>query len=145
METSLYELYESAPQPAGLTLTIDQCYEMLAMGIPWPICGDKTRTTPVIRQTLTLRPPVHDQDPIEDLTAAPSELEAGPAELKAAKSLHIGLGTLLRACAALWDRTLTAERDARAGTEGTKQARGYVTRELLAELKAYLSLDAVAA
>ncbi|RKO24502.1 hypothetical protein D7Z96_08715 [Pseudarthrobacter phenanthrenivorans] len=138
----VHATYEQTPQAAGLTLTVEQCGEIWAMGIPWPISGDLSRTQPVRHQTLQLRYGKGDQDEeAEDLTPAPPELEAGTAERKAAKSLSVGLGTLLAACAALWDRTLTAERDARAGTEGTKQARGYVTRELLDELRAHLSLS----
>lgn len=116
------------------------------MGIPWPISGDLSRTQPVRHQTLQLRYGKGDQEAeAEDSTPAPPELEAGTAERKAAKSLGVGLGALLTACSELWDRTLTAERDTRAGTEGTKQARGYVTRELLEELKAHLAPDSIAA
>lgn len=64
--------------------------------------------------------------------------EAGAAERKAAKSLGVGLGTMLGACSHLWGRTLSAERDRIAGGEGTKQARGHVTRELVEELARFL-------
>lgn len=66
---SLYELYESTPQSAGRTLTIAQCDELQALGIPWPISGDLSRISPVKRRTLVLR-----QDPDctaeEDMRAA---------------------------------------------------------------------------
>ena len=142
----VHATYEQTPQAAGLTLTVEQCEEIWAMGIPWPISGDLSRTQPVKHHTLQLRYGKGDQDAEDqEPTPAPPELNAGTAERKAAKSLHVSLGTLLTACAALWDRTLTAERDARAGGEGTKQARGYITRELLAELKAHLHPEAAAA
>lgn len=57
--TSLYELYESTPQSAGRTLTLDQCEELQALGIPWPISGDLSRTSPVRHRTLTLK---HDSE-----------------------------------------------------------------------------------
>ena len=63
---SLYDLYESNPQAAGLTLTLAQCDELEALGIPWPISGDLSRTQPVRHKTLTLRPPKHAQDEAEE-------------------------------------------------------------------------------
>lgn len=63
---SLYELYESTPQSAGLTLTVAQCDEIAAMGIPWPISGDLSRTQPVRHKTLTLRYGKGDHDTEEE-------------------------------------------------------------------------------
>lgn len=63
---TLYDIYESNPQAAGLTLTVAQCDEIAAMGIPWPISGDLSRTQPVRHKTLVLRYGRGDQDTEEE-------------------------------------------------------------------------------
>lgn len=58
----VHDTFEQTPQAAGLTLTIEQCDQIWAMGIPWPISGDLSRTQPVRHQTLQLRYGKGDQD-----------------------------------------------------------------------------------
>ncbi|MFJ3958899.1 helix-turn-helix domain-containing protein [Arthrobacter sp. NPDC090010] len=63
---------------------------------------------------------------------------AGVAEDKAARSLGITSSELLGAAAALWGRSLTAEREARSQNGMTAQARGRITRQLLDELRTHI-------
>lgn len=62
--------------------------------------------------------------------------ESGLAERRAAQRLGISLEDLVLLSADMWSSTLTQERDRRAGDNTSAQARGRVTRELLAELQA---------
>lgn len=63
---------------------------------------------------------------------------AGTADDKAAKALGISRAALLGAAAALWGRSVTEERELRARTLESKQAKGHVTRQLLEELRTYM-------
>lgn len=63
---------------------------------------------------------------------------AGAAEAKAAKALGISESALLGAAAALWGRSLTLEREARAASAASTQNKGHVTRQLMSELRSHL-------
>lgn len=67
------------------------------------------------------------------------ESAGGLAEERAARTLHITAGELAALSARLWRRTLTEERDNRAGADAGAQKRGRITRELLDELRARLA------
>lgn len=73
-------------------------------------------------------------------TMTASEQEAvrveagGEAERKAARRLGLPPELVAAAARALWGRSLSAERDERAGAGATPQRRGRMTRDLLAEL-----------
>lgn len=64
--------------------------------------------------------------------------EVGLAESKAAKSLGISQAALLGSAAALWGKSLTREREERAGSSAATQDKGHVTRQLMAELREHL-------
>ncbi|MFC9833195.1 hypothetical protein ACFVKB_05115 [Rhodococcus sp. NPDC127530] len=64
--------------------------------------------------------------------------ETTEAEHKIARSLGVSLAQVAQAAMDLWGRSLTAERDDRAGTGASAQKRGRVSRELKAELRARL-------
>lgn len=64
--------------------------------------------------------------------------EVGLAEGKAAKSLGISQAALLGSAAALWGKSLTREREERAGISAATQDKGHVTRQLMAELRKHL-------
>lgn len=70
-------------------------------------------------------------------TASPSQVTDadfdGAAEMKARKALGISSEELRSACLALWGKSLTAERDRR-GAGLQSQAKGHITRQLIAEL-----------
>lgn len=63
----------------------------------------------------------------------------GIADERAKKSLGIDTSELLAHASALWGRSVTAERDARAGEGAGAQKRGQVTRDLLNELRESIS------
>ena len=69
------------------------------------------------------------------------ERESGEAEARAAKALGREPWVVNLASAKLWKSTLSAERDRRAGPDASPQARGRITRELRAEIKAALDGD----
>ena len=63
------------------------------------------------------------------------------AEQKAAARLGV-TADIVSACAhALWGRSLTEERDARVGPGTSPQARGHVTRQLIADIQSHLKGD----
>lgn len=63
---------------------------------------------------------------------------SGEAEERAAKSLDVGVYELAAASAYLWGKTLSDERDARAGDGASAQKRGRITRQLIDELRVVL-------
>lgn len=66
---------------------------------------------------------------------------SGEAEERAARALDIDTYDLAIAAAYLWGRSLSDERDRRAGSSATAQKRGRITRQLYDELKAALDGD----
>lgn len=102
--------------------------------------------------TVRLRPDSAPERPHERLLAALESLDvdvdmdalvaaqeaAGAAEEKAAQVLDTDRLTVLVAAVALWGRGVSQERDARVDPDSTPQARGHVTRALIAELGEYL-------
>ncbi|MEF3119734.1 helix-turn-helix transcriptional regulator [Kocuria flava] len=102
--------------------------------------------------TVRLRPDSAPERPHERLLAALEALDvdvdmdaleaaqeaAGAAEDKAAQVLDTDRLTALVAAVALWGRGVSQERDARVDPDSTPQARGHVTRALIAELGEYL-------
>jgi hypothetical protein len=66
---------------------------------------------------------------------------SGEAEGRAAKSLGVDPYDLSKASAHLWGKSLSDERDERAGQDATAQKRGRITRQLYGELKAALNGD----
>ena len=64
--------------------------------------------------------------------------QSGEAETRMAKSLGLHEENLAALSAHLWGRTLSAERNRRAGPAANAQDRGRITRLLKAELKAVL-------
>lgn len=67
------------------------------------------------------------------------ESRAGDAESRAARALGVDRLSLAAASAAIWGRTLSAERDARVEADANPQKRGQVTRALLAEVREHLA------
>jgi hypothetical protein len=67
--------------------------------------------------------------------------EAGETEERVAKALGVETWVVIRAAAVLWRCTVAAERDRRAGSDATKQARGRITRQLREELRAVIDGD----
>ena len=63
---------------------------------------------------------------------------SGEAEERAAKSLDVELYEVAAASAYLWGKTLSDERDARAGEGASAQKRGRITRQLMDELRTAL-------
>ncbi|MFA7509462.1 MAG: hypothetical protein WCZ29_03160 [Mycolicibacterium vanbaalenii] len=66
---------------------------------------------------------------------------SGEAENRAATAVDTDLYNVSVASAYLWGRTLSDERDARAGADSTAQKRGRITRQLYDELKVALRGD----
>ncbi|WP_301148992.1 helix-turn-helix domain-containing protein [Mycobacterium simiae] len=66
---------------------------------------------------------------------------AGETEARIAKALGVPASTVAAASAHLWGRTLSAERDRRAGPDANAQDRGRITRQLRAEIQAVLDGD----
>jgi len=64
--------------------------------------------------------------------------EAGETEERVAKALGVDTWLVNRASALLWQKTVSAERDERSGSDATKQARGRITRQLQEELRAVI-------
>lgn len=75
---------------------------------------------------------------VDPMLAAGISRRAGEAEERAAKALGVHLHDVIVASAYLWGRTLSDERDRRAGDEASAQKRGRITRQLYDELKAAL-------
>lgn len=69
-----------------------------------------------------------------ELTERAAEAATGAAENKAAKSLNVPRLVVEFAALDLWGRSLTEQRDAQVQPGSTAQARGHVTRTLVAEL-----------
>ena len=67
--------------------------------------------------------------------------QSGEAEARMAKALGVHEENLAALSAYLWGRTLSAERNRRAGPTANAQDRGRITRRLKAELKAVLDGD----
>lgn len=67
-----------------------------------------------------------------------ADASTGAAEDKAARTLGVSPLVVLLASVALWGRSLTEQRDALVEPGGTPQARGHVTRSLVAELGEYI-------
>jgi transcriptional regulator with XRE-family HTH domain len=67
--------------------------------------------------------------------------ETGETEERVAKALGVETWVVNRASALLWKSTVSAERDRRAGSKASNQARGRITRELREELKAVIRGD----
>jgi transcriptional regulator with XRE-family HTH domain len=65
--------------------------------------------------------------------------QAGETEARIAKTLGVPASTVALASAHLWGRTLSAERDQRAGEDANAQDRGRITRQLKAEIQAALN------
>jgi hypothetical protein len=78
---------------------------------------------------------------VDTKTVLAVERESGEAEARAAKALGREPWVVNLASAKLWKSTLSAERDRRAGPDASPQARGRITRELRAEIKAALDGD----
>lgn len=64
------------------------------------------------------------------------EQQSGEAERRTAKSLNITGPHLVAVSARLWGRSMSAERDHRAGPDASVKTRGHYTRNLKAELRA---------
>ncbi len=82
---------------------------------------------------------------LEDLTlAGVARWEAAVTfeDERAARKLGVEPMAVSAASRGLWGRDLATERDARAGMNSSAQARGHVTRALLAELRKHLDEDA---
>lgn len=60
------------------------------------------------------------------------------ADVQTAAALGLDRDSMVTACAGLWGRSLTAERDARAGAGASRRQLGIITSELREELSAYL-------
>lgn len=60
------------------------------------------------------------------------------ADVQTATALGLDRDSMVKACASLWGRSLTAERDARAGAAPSRRQLGIITSELREELSAYL-------
>ncbi len=60
------------------------------------------------------------------------------ADVQTAAALGLDRDSMVKACAFLWGRSLTAERDARAGTTPSRRQLGLITSELREELSTYL-------
>lgn len=73
-----------------------------------------------------------------ELVERAADAPTGAAEDKAARTLGVSPLVVLLASVALWGRSLTEQRDALVEPGGTPQARGHVTRSLVAELGAYV-------
>jgi hypothetical protein len=69
------------------------------------------------------------------------ESNSGEAEQRAADSLGVDVYALTLGSVYLWGRSLSDERDARAGSEASPQKRGRITRQLMDELKGVLHGD----
>lgn len=67
--------------------------------------------------------------------------QAGETEARIAKALGVPASAVAAASAHLWGRTLSAERDRRAGENANAQDRGRITRQLRAEIQAVLDGD----
>ncbi len=67
--------------------------------------------------------------------------QSGEAEARMAKALGLREENFATLSAYLWGRTLSAERNRRAGAGANAQDRGRITRRLKAELKAVLDGD----
>ncbi|MFC3480198.1 hypothetical protein ACFOLD_06210 [Kocuria carniphila] len=67
-----------------------------------------------------------------------SEATTGAAEDKAAKSLDVPRLVVDLAAQSLWGQSLTERRDSLVSADSTPQARGHVTRSLIAELGKYI-------
>lgn len=65
--------------------------------------------------------------------------EQGETEARLSKSLGVDREVVATAAEELWGRTVSAERDARAGRDASPQMRGRVTRELKSELAQRIS------
>jgi hypothetical protein len=66
------------------------------------------------------------------------ERQSGEPEARMAKALGLHVENLATLSAYLWSRTLSAERNRRAGAGANAQDRGRITRQLKAEMKAVL-------
>jgi hypothetical protein len=66
---------------------------------------------------------------------------SGEAERRAADALGVDMYALTLGSVYLWGKSLSDERDARAGVEATAQKRGRITRQLMDELKGVLHGD----
>lgn len=66
---------------------------------------------------------------------------AGETEARIAKALGKPASVIAEVSAHLWGRTLSAERDRRAGENANAQDRGRITRQLRAEIQAVLDGD----
>ncbi|BBY61151.1 helix-turn-helix transcriptional regulator [Mycolicibacterium sarraceniae] len=72
-------------------------------------------------------------------TVVELERQAGETEARIAKALGVPPSAVAVASAHLWGRTLSAERDRRAGKGANAQDRGRITRQLKAEIQAALN------
>ncbi len=69
------------------------------------------------------------------------ERHGGETEERIARSLGVPLIVVAAASAQLWGRTISAERDRRAGPDANAQDRGRITRQLKSEIRAVLDGD----
>lgn len=69
------------------------------------------------------------------------ERRSGEAEQRAADALVVKMYALTLASVYLWGKSLSDERDARAGADASAQKRGRITRQLMDELKGVLHGD----
>ncbi|OBI51174.1 hypothetical protein A5707_14085 [Mycobacterium kyorinense] len=63
------------------------------------------------------------------------------ADVQTAAALGLDREAMVAACAGRWGRSLTAERDARAGAGASRRQLGIITSELREELSAYLDMQ----
>lgn len=84
-------------------------------------------------------PKVLGRTPLE--TVMEVQRQSGETEARIAKALGMPASTIAAASAHLWGRTLSAERDRRAGENANAQDRGRITRQLRAEIQAVLDGD----
>lgn len=70
--------------------------------------------------------------------AAVLATSTGSADRQAARALHISVATLAAHSLELWGRSLSDERDHRAGQTANRRQKGQVTRTLLAEITTYI-------
>lgn len=64
------------------------------------------------------------------------------AERKAARRLGVAPEAVVAAAVRLWGQSLTAERDARLGPDANHAAKGHITRQLVSQIEAEISMPA---
>jgi hypothetical protein len=75
-------------------------------------------------------------DAVDNELTLQLQRRSGEAEARMAKALSIDEENFATLSAYLWNRTLSAERDRRAGPDANAQDRGRITRQLKAEMEA---------